>query len=216
MSVKGFLEKYFKTEVSTTAKVAPTPATLLEPMVGSISRTQLDFYNARPTVAPSNLTTLNLFTDGACSDNGKRSAKGGYGVHVYGKPQYDISTPLFPNEQQTNNRGELRAIQAALDLIEQNQGEWGTTYTEYFIWSDSEYSIHSLTKWAKGWKASGWKKRDGQPIQNIDIIKPLYERIQRMPRVSLHHVRAHQDLKRNEFPFDGNIRADALATASIR
>lgn len=210
MSVKGFLDKYFKPEQN--AKVVPE--VVLEPMVGTMTRTQLDYY--KPVqVQSSDRKTLHLFTDGACSDNGKRGAKGGFGVHVYGLASLDISSPLLSNEPQTNNRAELRAIQAALDLIEQHEAEWSKDYTDYNIWSDSEYSIHCLTKWAKGWRGNNWKKRDGGLIQNIDLIKPLYERLSRLPRVSLHHVRGHQDARRHEFPFDGNHRADLLATKSI-
>jgi ribonuclease HI len=211
MSVKAFLTKYFQPESS---KVSPED--VLEPMIGSQRR------NAVALIAPSQSSqsvpssdSLHIFVDGACTDNGKRGAKGGFGVHVYGTPSFDISRSLFPHEQQTNNRAELRAIQAALDLIDQHGAEWFKTHAHVTIWSDSEYSIHCLTKWAKGWASHGWKKKDGGLIQNLDVVKPLYERLQRMPRVSFHHVRGHQDFKKNQFPFDGNIKADALATASI-
>jgi len=201
MSVKGFLDKYFKVEAKVSREV------ILEPMVGTVPRVAL-------LAAPSK--QLNLFVDGACSDNGKRGAKGGYGVHVYGLPAFDISRPLLPTEPQTNNRAELRAIQAALDLIDANQILWDPVYSNYVLWSDSEYSIHCLTKWAKGWRSNGWKKKDGGLIQNLDLIKPVYEKLQTMPRVSFKHVRGHQDSRRNEFPYDGNIRADTLATESLR
>jgi ribonuclease HI len=215
MSVKGFLDKYFKPE---TTKVSPE-SVVLEPMVGTVPRTQIE--TKRPTISPlaprgaSPSTVLHLFTDGACSGNGQRGAKGGYGVYVYGKPDLDVSLPLLPNEQQTNNRAELRAIQAALDLLDRFESVWSQEYTDFYIWSDSEYSINCLTKWAKGWRSNGWKKRDGNLVQNLDLIKPCTERLSRMPRVSLHHVRGHQDSKRNEFPYDGNFRADALATQAI-
>jgi len=205
MSVKGFLEKYFKVEAS---KIAPE--TLLEPMVGTKPRSEVPTLSLQPKSNP-----LHIFTDGACSDNGKRTAKAGYGVHVYGKPEHNISLRLLPTDQQTNNRAELYGIQAALDLVDRFGSEWLTTYTDIYIWSDSEYSIHSLTKWAKGWRSNNWKKKDGGLIQNIDIIRPIFDRLLRMPRVSLHHVRGHQDLRRNEFPYDGNFKADTLATKAL-
>jgi ribonuclease HI len=211
MSVKSFLDKYFKADKAESAKVVPER--VLEPMVGSQKREEIRF----PTVSVKPTSTLfHLFTDGACSDNGKRNAKAGFGVHVYKDPRYDRSVRLLPTEQQTNNRAELRAIQAALDLIDQHDAEWSSGHTGYKIWSDSEYSIHCLTKWAPGWRRNNWKKSDGGLIQNIDLIKPLYERLARMPRVTLQHVRAHQDALKSEFPFDGNHRADQLATQSLR
>jgi ribonuclease HI len=211
MSVKGFLEKYFKVEPTKPVKVAPE--SVLEPMIGTKTRTDIEVQST--IFVEKQQSILHIFTDGACSDNGKRSAKAGYGVHVYGKPEYDISLRLLPNDQQTNNRAELYAIQSALDLIDRFDSEWFKAYTEIYIWSDSEYSIHSLTKWAKGWKSNNWKKKDGGLVQNIDIIRPIFDRLLRMPRVSLHHVRGHQDSKRNIFPYDGNYKADILATKSL-
>lgn len=205
MSVKGFLEKYFKPE---STKIAPE--SILEPMVGTKPRSEVV---VQPMQSKSN--PLHIFTDGACANNGKRSAKAGYGVHVYGKPEHDVSLRLLPQDQQTNNRAELYAIQSALDLIDRFGTEWLQTHTDIYIWSDSEYSIHCLTKWAKGWRSNNWKKSDGGLIQNIDIIRPIYDRLLRMPRVSLHHVRGHQESKRNEFPYDGNFKADKLATKAL-
>jgi len=209
MSVQSFLNKYFKTE--STSKVAPEA--VLEPMVGTVKREE---FAMRPVPVQQYSNPFHIFTDGACSDNGKRTAKAGYGVHVYADAKLDKSARLYATEQQTNNRAELRGIQAALDLVDEHGENWLQTHTEIRIWSDSEYSIHCLTKWAKGWKSKGWKKSDGGHIQNIDLIKPLYERLERMPRVKLQHVRAHQTALQTEFPFDGNHRADQLATSSLR
>ncbi len=209
MSVQSFLNKYFKAESQ--AKIVPEA--VLEPMVGTVRREQIQ-QKVVPVQQYSN--PFHIFTDGACSDNGKRTAKAGYGVHVYKDRSLDRASRLFPNEPQTNNRAELRGIQAALDLVDQYGVEWLKDHTEIRIWSDSEYSIHCLTKWAKGWKSKGWKKSDGGHIQNIDLIKPIYDRLERMPRVKLQHVRAHQTALQSEFPFDGNHRADELATRSLR
>lgn len=222
MSVKGFLEKYFKPDGSTGSesvfaspkpKVKTTPFSILEPTVGTIPREELESKQTQS----KEVLTFHIFTDGACSDNGRRGARGGFGVHFYSKKgaSLDLSEPLLNNEPQTNNRGELRAIQAALDVIDKYDHEWSKTYDEYCIWSDSEYSINSLTKWAAGWRRNGWKKSDGGLIQNVDLIKPVYEKLSRMPRVRLRHVRAHQRGRENEFPFDGNTEADRLARASL-
>jgi ribonuclease HI len=209
MSVKGFLDKYFHLGSSTkveperpsmpTIQVLPTPAT-------------------KPLTFEPSKTVFHIFTDGACSENGKRGARGGYAVYFYSlqNRSLDISQPLLPNETQTNNRAELRAIQAALDRIDTHGSEWLQMYSNICIWSDSEYSINCLTKWAVGWKRNGWKKRDGGLIQNLDLIKGIHERLTRMARVSLHHVRAHQDGRKNEFPYCGNVEADRLARASLQ
>jgi ribonuclease HI len=164
---------------------------------------------------PRTIKTFHIFTDGACSDNGRRGARAGFGLHIYseltGVPRGDRSEPLLRTEQQTNNRAELRGIQAALDFCESYMRNIETEYGEVCIWTDSEYSLNSLTKWAPGWKLRSWKKSDGGLIQNLDLIRSLYDRLQTMPHIRLQHVRAHQDKRKNEFPWSGNAIADKLA-----
>jgi ribonuclease HI len=199
MSVKRFLDKYFG-EPETSSEPEPVRALVASP---------------RPAILSPRV--FHIFTDGACSDNGRKGARGGFGVHFYSKKGsgLDISQPLMKNEPQTNNRGELRAIQAALDVLDKYHEQWSQEYNEVCIWSDSEYSIHCLTKWCVGWRRNGWKKSDGGLIQNIDLIKPVYEKLSRFPNVRLQHVRAHQRGREHEFPYDGNTEADRLARASV-
>lgn len=212
MSVKGFLDKYFGAGEPIGQQQQPVRHAFFQ-----LEQKE----SSTPFVAPSaeiiSPRSFHIFTDGACVDNGKRNAKGGFGVHFYSKrgSGLDISQPLLRTEPQTNNRGELRAIQAALDMIESRESEWSASYDDYCIWSDSEYSIHCLTKWAPGWRRNGWKKSDGGLIQNVDLIKPVYEKLARMSKVRLRHVRAHQRGREHEFPFDGNTEADRLARNSI-
>lgn len=197
MSVSRFLEKHF----------------------GGLQRIDEPAVKSITTEAPILKTrslTFEIFTDGACTDNGKKNAKGGYGVHFYSlKGQGDVSRPLFPQENQTNNRAELRAIQSAMDYIDKNKNTILAEYDQIRIWSDSEYSIHCLTKWAPGWRRNGWKKRDGSPVLNLDLIRSILDRLQLNHQVTLQHVRAHQDSKQNEFPWSGNKVADELATRGI-
>lgn len=233
MSVKGFLDKYF----SVPEAGNPTPTRTVEPPRARPSVQESFFPQPRegtlePSLSipllvkptqPSTTTegpkrkTFHIFTDGACSDNGRRGARGGFGVYVYSLADrsWDRSLPLLNDEPQTNNRGELKAIQCALDIIQSLMPKLKDEYDVYWIWSDSEYSINCLTKWADGWRRHGWRKRDGNLIQNIDLIKPMVEQLLRMPRVTLHHVRSHQDAKKHEFPWDGNAKADELARKSI-
>ena len=66
----------------------------------------------------------------------------------------------------TNNMGELMAV---LDLLQQ------TAHLDesLHVFCDSLYVINSVTKWMKGWKRKGWKKGDGKPVLNIDLMKAL-------------------------------------------
>lgn len=62
----------------------------------------------------------------------------------------------------TNQIGELTAIFMALRSHPKGHVR---------IYTDSQYCINVYTKWAKGWKRKGWKKRDGSPVLNLPLIK---------------------------------------------
>lgn len=66
----------------------------------------------------------------------------------------------------TNNQGELVAV---LDLLRQTRG----LDEPLEILCDSQYVINSVTKWMHGWKRKGWKKADGKPVLNVEIMRAL-------------------------------------------
>jgi ribonuclease HI len=33
--------------------------------------------------------------------------------------------------------------------------------------------INSVTKWMRGWKAKGWRKADGKPVMNLELLQEL-------------------------------------------
>ncbi|MFX4273803.1 RNase H family protein [Propionibacteriaceae bacterium Y1685] len=66
----------------------------------------------------------------------------------------------------TNNMGELMAV---LDLLQQ------TAHVDepLSVLCDSQYVIKSITQWMPGWKRKGWRKGDGKPVQNVELMKAL-------------------------------------------
>jgi ribonuclease HI len=154
---------------------------------------------------------IDIFCDGASSNNGKVTARAGYGVAVFIDriPATKYSVKIHQTEAQTNQRAELQALFHALRIVKE-KSESITIYT------DSMYAIHCVSKWATGWKARGWKKADGKTILHLDIIQPmiiLYEEINKQKLVKLQHVRGHQTVQTYEAI--GNALADELATDSI-
>ena len=67
----------------------------------------------------------------------------------------------------TNNMGELKAV---LDLFEATASR---PEAKLRVYCDSQYVINSLTKWMPGWKKKGWKKSDGKPVLNRDLLEAL-------------------------------------------
>lgn len=66
----------------------------------------------------------------------------------------------------TNNQGELQAV---LELLRATAG----TDESLLIMCDSKYVIDSITKWMPGWKRRGWRKADGGPVLNRDLMEAL-------------------------------------------
>lgn len=105
----------------------------------------------------------------------------------------------------TNNMGELMAV---LDLLQQT----AHLDDELHVYCDSLYVIDSITKWMKNWKRKGWKKSDGKPVMNVELMKALDEAMQGR-RVDFEWVKGHAGHPLNEA---ADVRANAAATAYQR
>ncbi|WP_026927546.1 RNase H family protein [Granulicoccus phenolivorans] len=102
----------------------------------------------------------------------------------------------------TNNMGELKAV---LDLLQQTAG----SPEELRVLCDSQYVINSLTKWLPGWKRKGWKKSDGKPVLNVELLKELDAALAGRT-VRFEWVKGHAGHDLNEA---ADVRARAAATA---
>ncbi len=67
----------------------------------------------------------------------------------------------------TNNMGELMAV---LDLFKSTAH---LPQEPLHILCDSQYVINAVTKWMPGWKRKGWRKADGKPVLNVDLLKEI-------------------------------------------
>lgn len=120
------------------------------------------------------------YTDGSASPN---PGPGGFAVikdlqpHILGSEAGDT----------TNIRMEGKALIAAMH---DSAGQPCVIYT------DSEFWINVITKWAPGWRAKGWKKKAGE-IKNLDLVQAAlaaYEASQ----ATLTWVRGHEGDEGNE------------------
>lgn len=133
-----------------------------------------------------------LWTDGSAEPN---PGEGGFAV-IEVRGEDGIPVVLGSEKESTNIRMEGKALIAAMKYA----GEEGCE-----IYSDSEFWINVLTKWADAWRAKGWKKKSG-PIKNLEIVKELYELYHRYP-VRLTWTRGHVGTKYNEMADEWANRA---------
>lgn len=102
----------------------------------------------------------------------------------------------------TNNQGELTAV---LDLLEQT----ADVDDELVIYCDSTYVIKSITQWMPGWKRKGWKKGDGKPVMNVEIMQAL-DLAMAGRRVRFEWIKGHSGHALNE---EADRLANGAATA---
>ncbi|OHR38077.1 RNase H family protein [Corynebacterium sp. HMSC075F02] len=103
----------------------------------------------------------------------------------------------------TNNRGELTALAELLRATAHIPDE------PLFVLCDSQYVINSVTKWMPGWKRKGWKKCDGKPVLNVDILQDI-DQLLVGRNIHLEWVKGHSGHDMNEA---ADQRARAAATA---
>ena len=103
----------------------------------------------------------------------------------------------------TNNQGELMAV---LDLFRATAHVPGE---DLLILCDSQYVINAVTKWMPGWKRKGWRKADGKPVLNVDLLKDIDQALVGR-KYTFEWVRGHAGHELNEAADD---RARAAATA---
>ncbi|MRX45507.1 RNase H family protein [Agromyces kandeliae] len=105
----------------------------------------------------------------------------------------------------TNNQGELTAV---LELFR------ATAHLddELLVQCDSQYVINSVTKWMAGWKRKGWRKADGSPVLNRELLEQLDAAIAGR-RYRFEWVRGHVGHPMNEA---ADERARAVAEAYRR
>ena len=132
---------------------------------------------------------IKVYTDGACSGNGKEGAIGGWAFCVIGENDELIYGESGAEVNTTNNRMEFTAMLRALQWTEKNLND---NFIEYY--TDSALLYNTLTQWIEGWKNNDWKRKTGE-IKNLDLVKQLYK----YSNKNFNHVRGHHGDKWNEW-----------------
>lgn len=151
------------------------------------------------------IDTIIVYTDGSFMKT-KEGQKCGYGVYFPNKEIKNISKK-FTKVPLTNQRAELYAIYKAIGKVTKN-----FKFNRLEIYTDSEYSIKSLTEWIDSWKKNNWKTVGKKEVANQDIIKKIDKKLQKYKgKIVFTHVRSHTG--KSDKHSLGNNEADKLATA---
>lgn len=161
----------------------------------------------------SNDNTTHIFTDGACTNNGKKGANAAWGFIIVAGKGYQVldkgSGAIPKSQQQTNQRAELTALLMGLEASMKYPGQ-------IKIWSDSQYSINCASVWGPSWRKKGWTKQGG-PIQHLDLVKQLVDMTNQMShRLEYKWLKGHKGGdSQYQFPWMFNHQVDTLATSAL-
>lgn len=144
---------------------------------------------------------ITIYTDGACSKNGREGSHGGYGVVVVQDDKIIDAHQSFC-EETTNNREEMKAILWALH----NYGAGAYEFEIPVVYSDSAYCVNTFNTWMHSWRRNGWLKSDNKKPENLDLIQDYYLCDK---QIDLRHIKGHAGHKYNEI-------ADNLATGKYK
>lgn len=102
----------------------------------------------------------------------------------------------------TNQQAELMAVIAALRSV--------PPHVPVQILMDSQYALKSATEWIPSWKKRGWKKADGKPVMNLELMQDLDRALlARTAATNFKWVKGHRGHTLNE-------RVDTLCGTAAR
>ena len=160
--------------------------------------------SSKKTMEKTNKDIIVVYTDGSYMKT-KEGEKCGYGIYFPNKELSNISKK-FKKKPLTNQRAELYAIYKAIKKVAKK-----FKFNRLEIYSDSEYSIKSLTVWINAWKKNNWKTANKKEVLNQDIIKKIDKKLQKYEgKIFFTHVRSHTG--KTDVHSLGNAEADKLAT----
>ena len=135
---------------------------------------------------PPDSPTSGVFTDGSASPN---PGPGGWGV-VWVRDDEVVQRASGRHPDTTNNRMELQALIEAARMVPEGTSE--------VLWSDSNLAVRTINEWAAGWERRGWKRKTG-PVENLDLVRELYELMRGRPELELRWIKAHAGHRWNEY-----------------
>ena len=144
--------------------------------------------------------TITVFTDGSSRGN---PGPGGWGTIIIDNKIGKVWELGGKEENTTNNRMEMMAVQEALAFIEKRKIEGNIE-----IHTDSAYLLNGITGWVFGWEKNCWKTKTGEAVLNQDLWKEISAanfRLKLKRKVDWKKVDGHSGLR-------GNERVDKIAT----
>lgn len=144
------------------------------------------------------LSTVNIFTDGACSHN---PGPGGWAALLISRDTARFISGYQP--ETTNNRMELLAAISALKALARS--------TRVTIHTDSRYLADGIERWVHSWRRNNWLTASNKPVVSKDLWMELLELVAEHD-VHWTWIRGHADNRFNNFV--DQLARDAISNKS--
>lgn len=178
---------------------------------------------ARPVAGGSSRDTADdvlplvvVYADESCLGNGREAegAPGAAGGLVeYRRPDTGevVRRDFWLSEPRTtNNRMAIRSIIEPVVALARRGQRFRIVFR-----SDSQYLVKGMSEWVHGWLRKGWKKADGQPVENQELWRQALEAWATTGHlIAFEWVRGHDGHAQNEYANHLATRAAARQDAS--
>lgn len=141
------------------------------------------------------MVSLVAYTDGGCRGN---PGPGGWGFVLIDPREGNALERAGGLPHTTNNQMELSAAIEALATLKRD--------SKLVLHTDSLYVLKSATQWLPGWKARGWRRKEG-PLLNVELLQRL-DALIAQHEVEWRWVRGHSG-------DPGNEHVDRLANEAM-
>ncbi len=134
------------------------------------------------------MTTVNLYTDGACSGNQSATNAGGWGAILEsGGKTKDL---CGGEANTTNNRMELTGLLEGLRALKRMN-------ITLNVYSDSAYIVNCFhQKWYVNWQRNGWKNSKKDPVENRDLWEAILDLADQVADIHFFKVKGHLDINK--------------------
>lgn len=155
----------------------------------------------------SELPFVAVYADESCLGNGREGDNpgGAGGLIEYRSLKTNRQTLWdfwIAESATTNNRMALKSAIEAFKILSRKGSRFHVLFT-----SDSQYLVKGMREWIAGWKARGWRRREGA-IENLSLWQEL-DGLAKAHHIEWQWVRGHHGHPQNEY-------ANHLATRAAR
>lgn len=136
---------------------------------------------------------IEIYTDGSCRGKNQKGASniGGHSRIIF-LDEERINIYCASEENTTNNRQELRGLIEAMDFAVNHPKE------KFHIICDSSYCVNMCNDWIHSWANNDWKNSKKQTVENLDLVKEVYQYLSGFPNFSISQTKGHAGELGNE------------------